>query len=175
MRLGAKLFGLVVATIIVADVAAQPSGGEVDNRDVAELRNSIEASMSTLGELGNAARRQSDLVQATCVLDAQERADAAMELATSELLVLGNASAGAEARGFALEKLRASADRLDTLVAEASRCATGGGPEAVEDEVTVDVITPRSIPLADPTQGLGASPLPPVLDGGWVPSASPME
>ena len=173
MRAPVSLF--LLALLAAYEVAAQPATAEVSNADVATLRGRLEAGMTTLGELGNEARRETDLVQATCVLEAQERAAATMELATTELLVLGDASAGSDAHAFALEKLRAAVERLDGLVNEARGCAGDGGPEAVEDEANVEVITPRSIPLADPTQGLGGSPAPPALDGGWVPSASPTE
>ena len=177
MNVRYHVLGWVLVAAGMVDAAAQPApsrGGEGES-DIASLRARLENGMAVLGELGNAARRQSDLVQATCVLDANERAAETMEIATSELLVLGDASADAAAQAFALEKLRASAERLEALVSEARRCATGGGPEATEDDVSVDVISPRSIPLADPTEGLGTSPIPPTLDGGWVPTASPME
>ncbi|TPV92572.1 MAG: hypothetical protein B7733_25135 [Myxococcales bacterium FL481] len=174
MSVISQLSGLVSIAFVLAEVSA-PTVTDGDERDATALRASVEDSMATLGQLANVARRQVDLVQATCVLDAQERAAATMELATSELLVLNEASVGPQARELAQEKLRAAADRLDALVQEASRCATDGGPEAVTDVRSVEVVAPRSIPLADPTQGLGASPLPPVVDGGWVPVASPME
>ncbi|KIG13740.1 hypothetical protein DB30_07586 [Enhygromyxa salina] len=139
------------------------------------LRGQMESGMSDLGELAVEARNDADLVRATCVLDKQDRANDVMDLGTSELLVIRDPGASEQARGFALEKLEAAANRIDLLVEEAKACSGQQGPEDETDIVRNDSDEPRTIPMWDPSLGLGNNPVPPPMDGGWPPVASPIE
>ena len=160
--------------------AAIPPASELPSSGVSvpgasALRSKMEASMSELGELAVEARSDEDLVRATCVLDKQDRASDVMELGTSELLLIRDPGTSEQARGFALEKLDAAAARMDNLVEEAKACSGRQGPE---DEVDITRTTseePRTVPMWDPTAGLGGPPEPPPLDGAWPPAASPIE
>lgn len=139
------------------------------------LRAKMEEGMSEIGELAVDARNDEDLVRATCVLDKQDRANDVMDLGTSELLVIRDPGTSEQARGFALEKLDAASLRIEKLVEEAKACA---GQDAPEDEVDItrnEADEPSEIPILDPSLGLGASPVPPAVDGGWPPAASPVE
>jgi hypothetical protein len=139
------------------------------------LRAKMEAGMSTIGELAVEARGDEDLVRATCVLDKQERANDVMDLGTSELLIIRDPGASEQARAFALEKLDAASGRIDKLVTEAKACSGQQGPEDEVDVTRRDADEPDTIPLLNPTGGLGDGPVPPPLDGGWPPAASPIE
>ncbi len=155
-----------------AEAAALPATSTVS---VPAVQRTMEADMSTLGELASDAKRDADLVRAACVLDKQERAQGVMELATGELLVIRDASATAEARSFAVEKLQASAERLDDLVQQARDCVGDQSPEMSDDETKNDVQQEPSIPIADPTVGGavgGGKPpgLPPPVDDGAPPT-----
>ena len=151
-----------------------PSSG-VSAPGASTLRSKMEASMSELGEMAVEARSDEDLVRATCVLDKQDRANDVMELGTSELLIIRDPGTSEQARSFALEKLDAASLRMDKLVDEAKACSGRQGPEE-EVEITRNTSDePRTIPLWDPTAGLGHPPEPPPLDGAWPPAASPTE
>ncbi|PRP96350.1 hypothetical protein [Enhygromyxa salina] len=139
------------------------------------LRGQMESGMSDLGELAVEARNDADLVRATCVLDKQDRANDVMDLGTSELLVIRDPGASEQARGFALEKLEAAANRIDLLVEEAKACTGQEGPEDEVDIVRNQSDEPQTVPMWDPSLGLGHNPVPPPLDGGWPPVASPIE
>ncbi|MEE9385614.1 MAG: hypothetical protein V3V08_19565 [Nannocystaceae bacterium] len=177
IRLGAlaTLLGVVLAASTVYGEPASAEATTTRDEGAAQLRTRLESSMARLGELANDARRESDLVRAACVLDKHARATQVMELATAELMVVRDRSAGQDARSFALEKLRAAVDRVDSLAGAAATCVGEGGPESDDDQVATDAVTPRSIPVGDATQGMGDSPLPPSADAGWVAVASPME
>lgn len=139
------------------------------------LRAKMEAGMSEIGELAVEARSDEDLVRATCVLDKQERANDVMDLGTSELLIIRDPAASEQARGFALEKLDAASGRIDKLVTEAKACSGQTGPEDEVDVTRRDADEPDTIPILNPAGGLGDGPVPPPLDGGWPPAASPIE
>ena len=139
------------------------------------LRAKMEEGLAQIGELAVAARDDEDLVRATCVLDKQDRANEVMELGTSELLVIRDPGTSEQARGFALEKLDAAAVRIDDLVNEAKACAGEEGPEDEVDVTRRESDEPIEIPILDPSLGLGANPVPPPMDGGWPPAASPIE
>lgn len=143
--------------------------------DAISLRTRMEEGMAEIGELAVEARNDADLVRATCVLDKQDRAADVMELGTGELLVIRDPTTPEQARTFAVEKLDAASGRIDTLVEEAKACAGEQGPEERIDITRNDADEPRTIPLWDPTAGLGNSPVPPPVDGGWPPAASPIE
>jgi hypothetical protein len=139
------------------------------------LRAKMESGMAEIGELAVEARSDEDLVRATCVLDKQDRANDVMDLGTSELLIIRDSGTNEQARAFALEKLDAASGRIDKLVTEAKACS---GQQAPEDKVDVtrrDADEPDTIPVLNPTAGLGQGPVPPPMDGGWPPAASPIE
>ncbi|MEX1369253.1 MAG: hypothetical protein AB1Z98_39355 [Nannocystaceae bacterium] len=142
---------------------------------VPKVRRELESNMATLGDLAADAKRDSDLVKATCVLDKQERAQGVMELATGELLVIRDEGASTDARSFAAEKLAAASQRLEALVKQARECAGDKTPEDSDDVTRNDVEQQPSIPVADPTVGGGAGGgkppgLPPPVDDGFPPS-----
>lgn len=139
------------------------------------LRAKMEAGMAEIGELAVEARADEDLVRATCVLDKQDRANDVMDLGTSELLLIRDPNTSEQARSFALEKLDAASLRIDKLVEEAKACAGQQGPEDQVDITRNESDEPSEVPLADPSIGLGANPVPPPMDGGWPPAASPIE
>ncbi|PRP91324.1 hypothetical protein ENSA5_55900 [Enhygromyxa salina] len=139
------------------------------------MRARMESGMTELGELAVEARNDEDLVRATCVLDKQDRANDVMDLGTSELLVIRDPGTSDQARGFALEKLEAASGRIDKLVEDAKACSGREGPEDEVDITRNEADEPRTIPIWDPTAGLGDSPVPPPFDAGWPPFASPME
>jgi len=151
------------------------SSNEAGIPDAITLRTNMEEGMSEIGELAVEARAEADLVRATCVLDKQERANDVMDLGTSELLVIRDSTTTEQSRQFALEKLDAASGRIDKLVDEAKACAGQKGPEDKIDITRNDSSEPRTIPIWDPTAGLGNSPVPPPIDGGWPPAASPIE
>ncbi|MFO7565590.1 MAG: hypothetical protein R6X02_23305 [Enhygromyxa sp.] len=139
------------------------------------LRAKMEAGVAELGELAVEARSDEDLVRATCVLDKQDRANDVMDLGTSELLIIRDPNTNEQARGFALEKLEAAAVRIEKLVEEAKACSGQQGPEDQVDITRNESDEPSEIPVADPSLGLGENPVPPPMDGGWPPAASPIE
>jgi hypothetical protein len=139
------------------------------------LRSKMETGMSSIGELASEARNDEDLVRATCVLEKQDRANDVMDLGTSELLVIRDPNTTEQARTFALEKLDAASTRIDKLVSEAKSCAGEAGPEDTVDITNNEADEPSDIPILDPSTGLGDNPVPPPMDGGWPPAASPIE
>jgi hypothetical protein len=165
---------------VTPDAAALPPADALPEDAVSvpgasSLRGKMEAGMSDLGELAVEARNDADLVRATCVLDKQDRANDVMDLGTSELLVIRDPSASEQARDFALEKLEAAAGRVDKLVEEAKECAGQQGPEDEANITRNDSDEPRTIPMWDPSAGLGHNQVPPPMDGAWPPIASPIE
>lgn len=139
------------------------------------LRAKMEEGLAQIGELAVEARNDEDLVRATCVLDKQDRANEVMDLGTSELLVIRDPGTSEQARGFALEKLDAAAARISDLVTEAKACSGQQGPEDEVDVTRRESDEPIEIPILDPSLGLGDNPVPPPVDGGWPPAASPIE
>lgn len=155
--------------------ALPPGDDGVGLPDAVSLRTRMEEGLAEIGQLAVEARNDADLVRATCVLEKQDRAADVMELGTGELLIIRDPNTAQQARDFALEKLDAAALRIDMLVDEAKACAGQQGPEEEVDMVRNDAEEPRTIPLWDPTAGLGDSPVPPPTDGAWPPAASPIE
>lgn len=143
--------------------------------EASQLRGQMESGMAEIGELAVEARADDDLVRATCVLDKQDRASDVMELGTSEMLVIRDPNASEQARSFAIEKLDAAAGRIDKLVDDAKACAGRQGPEAEVDMTRNESDEPRTIPIWNPSAGVGDTPVPPPVDGGWPLAASPVE
>jgi hypothetical protein len=142
---------------------------------VSSLRAKMEEGLAEIGELAVEARNDEDLVRAACVLDKQDRANEVMDLGTGELLVIRDPGTSEQARGFAVEKLDAAAARIGVLVEEAKSCSGQEGPEDEIDSTRTEADEPTEIPILDPSLGLGANPVPPPMDGGWPPAASPIE
>jgi hypothetical protein len=139
------------------------------------LRDRMEAAMAEIGRLAADARADEDLVRATTIMGIQDRANDVMNLGTDELLLIRDAQTPEQARQFALEKLEAAAERLEALVGEAEAATGREGPEEFADATRNDSEEPRTIPAWDPTLGLGEPVVPPAMDGGWPPLASPIE
>jgi hypothetical protein len=155
-----------------AESAALPATANVS---VPGVQRDMEKDLTSIGDLATDAKRDADLVRAACVLDKQERAESVMELATGELLVIRDASAAADARSFAVEKLQAAASRLDDLVQMAKDCVGDQSPDMSDDETKNQVQQGNFIPVADPTVGGsagGGKPpvLPPPVDDGMPPT-----
>ena len=159
-----------------ADSPALLDEGGASVPAASSLRAKMETSMAELGELAVEARNDEDLVRATCVLDKQDRAQDVMSLGTSELLIIRDPGTSEQARDFALEKLDAASLRMDGLVDEAKACSGRQGPEDEIDVTRREADEPSTIAqVVNPSGGLGNSPVPPPLDGGWPPDASPFE
>lgn len=157
------------------EAKAAPAARSTSTVSVPAVRRDMEDDMSAIGDLAADARRDADLVRAACVLDKQERAQGVMELATGEMLIIRDESASAQARGFAVEKLQAAAERLDDLVEQAKECIGDKSPEASDDVTNNDVEEDPTIPIADPTMGGGPdggkpARLPPPIDDGAPPT-----
>jgi hypothetical protein len=179
-------FGVGAAVLLLAGVSlaepapTPPSEDETtdrgpDTRAVPGLRQRLEEGMQTLGELAQRARSDTDLVRAQCVLDKQERAQGVMEVATGELLLLGDSSATQQQKAFAVEKLAAATERLDLLVDAARTCTGDTSPEETDDVTHTDVDESSAIPVADPTVP-AESPVPPPIDDSRPPVvASPSQ
>lgn len=155
--------------------AESPSQAATATVSVPAVQREMEKDLTLIGDLASDAKRDTDLVRAQCVLDKQERAEGVMELATGELLVIRDASASAEARSFAVEKLQAAASRLDDLVQLARDCMGDQSPEMSEEDTKNQVQTSPLIPVADPTVGGsvgGGKPpvMPPPVDDGMPPT-----
>lgn len=159
------------------DAAAEllPPEARANVPAASSLRAQMEAGMAEIGELAVEARTDEDLVRATCVLDKQDRANDVMDLGTSELLIIRDPGTSEQARSFAIEKLDAAAGRIEKLVDEAKACSGRQGPEDEVDVTRNEADEPRTVPLWAPSAGLGASPVPPPMDGNWPPAASPIE
>lgn len=184
LLLALPLVGLPLASWAATSTAGPPAGGETEapaaasdaapeaqsaaTKPVALVRQDLEANMAELGELASAARQDTDLVRAACVLDKQDRAQGVMELATSELLVIRDSAATEQQRAFAAEKLAAASERLGSLVEQAKECTGDKSPEVEDDLTDNDAEVVPLVPEADPTQSGGTppqpSPVPPSVD-----------
>jgi hypothetical protein len=146
-----------------ADETSSDVGPETASAPVSKQR--LEQAMASIGRIAADAKARGDAVRAACVLDKQERGQAVMEVATGELLVIGDSSSTPRQRGFAAEKLHAAADRLDGLAEQASLCGGDQTPEDADDVTRNEVDEAQTVPVADPTRdGAGGSPVPPPVD-----------
>ena len=158
-----------------SDTTGSTSQAATASVSVPAVQREMEKDLTSIGDLAADAKRDTDLVRAACVLDKQERAEGVMELATGELLVIRDASASAEARSFAVEKLQAAASRLDDLVQLAKDCMGDQSPEMSDDDTKNQMQTSSLIPVLDPTVGGsvgGGKPpvMPPPVDDGQPPT-----
>jgi hypothetical protein len=139
------------------------------------LRQQVEAGMTQLAQEEEAAQKSRDFARTACVVDKREQGEEVLELATDEILIIRDPSSGEQARRFAHDKLAAAADRMDLLVEDARTCGVSAQQLADRDKARTDQNKDSTIPAEDPTQGMGASPVPPVIGGSWPPVASGSE
>ena len=140
--------------------------------DVGKARRALEDAMTQLGSLTADAESNagSDAQTAGCLLDKRDRGREVMELATSELLVVQDASSTDQQRRFATEKLDALAVRMEQLVEAARACGGDVGPEDDDDKTRTEADEPTTVPYADPTVGGGIPPVPPPVDDARPPT-----
>ena len=175
---GPQWFGLALGAAVLLSLptfAAPPADdsapADPGTRSAVELRRELETSMSTLGELANDARGDSDAQRATCVLDKHDRAAGVMELATGDLIVANDSAADDAERGFALQKVEASLGRMEQLVEQAYQCRGDASPNVIDDQTENEADETQSIPIADPTDVAGRSPpVPPPVDDSRPPT-----
>lgn len=175
-RLALGLGGL--ALLLSGAVVAQgPDSAEpaMAGGDAEQLRQRLEIGMATLSTEEEAAQEKKDFARTACVVDKREKGEEVMELATDELLIIRDPSSGEQARNFAVEKLQAAADRMDLLIDEAKSCGISADRQQDEDKARTDQNKESTIPMEDPSSGMGNSPIPPVVDGSWPPVASGSE
>lgn len=153
----------------------EQTAGLVAAPEAEASRGRLEASLADLGSLAREAKSSGDMVKTACVEDRRTRAQGVMELATQEMLIIRDPSTDAQARQFAQEKLGAAADRMEDMVAEARNCGQDTSPEAEDDRTRTQLDAPETIPLKDPTGGLGENPVPPASTTTWPIVASPTE
>jgi hypothetical protein len=171
LALGLGAAALSLSGWTFAGPAAEPSAAGSDDPDV--LRQQIEVGMGELGKEEDRAQDAKDFARTACVVDKRERGEEILELATDELLIIRDPSSGEQARGFALEKLSAAAERMDLLVDEARTCGLSAKRVGDDgDKARTDETKEPTTPMEDPSQGMGVDPVPPAIDGSWPPVAS---
>ena len=156
--------------------AKAPSAGQSDRgpdmSSVPGLQRRVEQAVAELGALGKQAEADGDATRAACVKGWQQKGQVAMEVATGEIMVLRDGSSTAQQKSFAVEKLAATAERLDTIVSQARKCGGDQAPEDQDDVTTTEVDQQNTIPIENPTLGGGASPVPPAGDPNLPTSAA---
>ena len=135
-----------------------------DLGSVPALQQRIENAVAEIGALAQEAEADGDATRSACVKGWQQKSQDAMEVATGELLVIRDEGSTDMQRSFAVEKLAATADRMEALVDQARKCSGDQSPEENDDEARTEVDETRTIPLQDPTLGGGTSPVLPPLD-----------
>ncbi len=187
VRISSLLVAAAALLIAVPSFAAPPADGDAKAeappagddaapapgappKSVGQVRGELESSMSTLGELANDALEDSDSVRAACVVDKRDRGSGVMELATADLMVATDGGADAAERNFALQKLEASAGRLEQLVEQARGCLGDGTPNTNDDTTDNEVDETQSVAIADPTAIGRQPPVPPPVDDSRPPT-----
>lgn len=177
---------LLVGGVSLAGPAPEPTanGGQaeapggtdqtVDMGVVRGAQNRLESSMAKLGQMAETAKKDGDVTLAGCLEDKVTRGKDIMATATPELMVLRDATASAQSKAFAAEKLQAAADAMDGVVAAARGCS---GEQDLENEDNVtrnELDRTETIPVQDPTIAPTEPDVPPAVDEGQPPSvASP--
>jgi len=158
-------------------VAAQPDEPEVDAPSgVGELRRRQEAAMGAIGELEQQARDDADAARAACVADKRLQAQEAMELATSELLIVRDASSSPQARTLAAEKFGALVSNLEGLVAQARACMGQDEVDRDDQDGRTNVDDAGTVPVDAPTRPASEPSLPPAVGDTRPPAvASPAQ
>jgi hypothetical protein len=145
-----------------------PEGGEADRGadigSVPSIQRRLENAVAELGIMAQQAESDGDATRSACVKSWQQKGQDAMEVATSELLVIRDANSTDLQRSFAVEKLDATAERLETIVSQARKCSGDQSPEDEDDVARTEVDVTQTIPLQDPTLGGGTSPVLPPVD-----------
>jgi len=150
------------ATTAAADPANTSAEAGTPAMTSSQARGVLERGMTELGELAARARQSGDALRIACVQDKQDRAEAVMEVATSDMLVVQDAATDAQTRAFAGEKLGESAQQMQGLVGQARACQ--GREEAADGKASNQARTPQAVLPQDPTSpGAPASRgLPPI-------------
>lgn len=145
-----------------------------DRAAVSKAQARLEGSMAKLGEMAQAAKNEGDATLAGCLEDKVTRGKDIMGTATPELLVLRDASASAQAKVFAAEKLQAAADAMDGVMAAARGCSGEQELESEDDVTRNELDKTDAIPVQDPTIAPTEPDVPPAVDEGQPPTvASP--
>ncbi len=163
--------GVLAAPAASPAAAAAPAAAETAGTSAeagapamtaSQARGVLERGMTELGELSARARQSGDALRIACVQDKQARAEAVMEVATSDMLVVQDAATDAQTRAFAGEKLGESAQQMQGLVGQARACQ--GREEAADGKASNEARTPQGVLPQDPTSpGAPASRgLPPI-------------
>lgn len=172
-------FGGLALLVSGATFAWQgPEDAGAGSGDTAEqLRQRVEMGMGEIVALEEDAQKNAkkEFAQIACVTDKKDQAELVLELATGEILIIRDPTAGAEAQQFALEKLEAAAERMELLADEARNCGLSADRAQEEDKARTDQDRQPTIPMEDPSSGMGVDPVPPVIDGSWPPTASGSE
>lgn len=150
------------AAAATAETANAPADAGAPAMTASQARGVLERGMTELGELAARARQSGDALRIACVQDKQARAEAVMEVATSDMLVVQDAATDAQTRAFAGEKLGESAQQMQGLVGQARACQ--GREEAADGKASNQARTPQAVLPQDPTSpGAPASRgLPPI-------------
>jgi|GEM_PF-2534601 len=153
-----------------------PSGNDqtVDIGAVRGAEQRLESSMAKLGQMAQAAKSDGDATLAGCLQDKVTRGRDIMATATPELMVLRDASASAQAKSFAAEKLQAAADAMDGVMSAAKGCSGEQELENEDDVTRNEVDKTETIPVQDPTIAPTEPDVPPAVDESQPPTvASP--
>jgi hypothetical protein len=143
-----------------------------DRAAVSKALQSLETSMAKLGQMAQAAKKDGDVTLAGCLQDKVTRGQDIMATATPEELVLRDASASAQAKAFAAEKLQAAAGAMDAVMSAAQACS-GEQELQDEDDVTRNQLDKTdTIPVQDPTIAPTEPDVPPAVDEGQPPTAA---
>ncbi|MCR9165372.1 MAG: hypothetical protein ACE37F_35130 [Nannocystaceae bacterium] len=158
------------------DQAEAPTGNDqtIDLGSVRGNQQRLESSMASLGQMAEAAKADGDAALAGCLQDKVTRGKDIMATATAEIMVLRDASASAQAKSFAAEKLQAAADAMDNVMSSAKGCSGEQELESEDDITRNELDRTEQIPLQDPTIAPTEPDVPPAVDEGQPPTvASP--
>lgn len=166
---------LMVSGVTLAGPGPETADAPADTGNAESMRQGIEADMAELTGQEEKAQESKDFARTACVVDKREKGEEVLELATDELLIIRDPSSGEQARTFALEKLQAAAERMDLLVDEARTCGLSADKVDDEKKARTEESKEPTIPMEDPSSGMGVDPVPPAIDGSWPPVASATE
>ncbi len=166
---------LLVSGVTLAGPGPETADAPADTGNAEAMRQGIEADMAELTGQEEKAQESKDFARTACVVDKREKGEEVLELATDELLIIRDPSSGEQARTFALEKLQAAAERMDLLVDEARTCGLSADKVDDEKKARTEESKEPTIPMEDPSSGMGVDPVPPAIDGSWPPVASATE
>lgn len=111
--------------------------------------------------------------QASCIKSQAEQAAQVSNDAEAQLALFNDPASSAEVKEAAAAQLSALASVANGLVETSSNVCEGMAEDA-SDPTDTDEDAPGTIPLLDPTSGLGQpTDLPPAVDNGWPQVGSP--